>query len=57
MAGQRVRTLVDQEAGPGSYQVPFALLEASGRRLAPGTYLVRMVAGKQKRGVFVVGLN
>ena len=57
VVGQRVRTLVDQEAGPGSYQVPFALIEASGRRLAPGTYLVRMVAGKQKRGVFVVGLN
>src|SRR5439155_27162226 len=57
VAGQRVRTLVDQELGPGAHQVPFTLAGTSGARLAPGIYLVHIAAGREQRSVRVVALN
>ena len=58
MTGQLVRTLVDREDGPGTYQVRFALgAVPGGRPLAAGVYLVRIIAGADQRSVRVVGLN
>lgn len=56
--GQRMRTLVDREAEPGTYTVPLRMRdEASGRTLPVGVYLVRLTAGKEARNLRVVALQ
>ena len=55
--GQRVRTLVNREVGPGEYTARFALREEGARDLGPGVYLVRMTAGEWTKGIRVVALN
>jgi len=58
VTGQRVRTLVDREEGPGSYQVPFTMHDdASGRTLPAGVYMVRIKAGKEQRSFHVIVLK
>jgi hypothetical protein len=58
VTGQLVRTLVDREDGPGSYQVPFTMHDgASGHTLAAGVYMVRIRAGKEQRSFRVIALR
>jgi hypothetical protein len=44
-AGQRIRLLVDGPSAPGSYQIIWDGVDASGRPAASGTYVVRLDAG------------
>jgi flagellar hook assembly protein FlgD len=45
--GQRVRVMVDQAQGPGSYKVEWDARDASGQDVAPGMYLYRLEVGNQ----------
>lgn len=42
--GQLVRTLVDQQQGPGAYNVNWDGTDDSGRRISSGVYFYRLVA-------------
>ncbi len=44
-AGRLVGTLVDEERGAGTFEVPWDGTDASGRRVASGVYFIRMSAG------------
>ena len=46
LAGQLVRTLVEQEQAPGAYTVAWDATDDVGNRLAAGVYLYRMQAGE-----------
>ncbi len=46
LTGQRVRTLVDRERGPGTYSAVWDGLDDAGRDVASGGYLCRMEAGR-----------
>jgi len=46
VAGQRVKTLIDNEISPGSYTVNWNGRDKDGRRLAAGVYFYRIEAGK-----------
>ena len=43
--GQKVKTLADGYAGPGAYQVEWDGMDASGKSVATGVYLVRLQKG------------
>lgn len=57
VAGQLVRSLVNGELGPGSYDITFGLQSGGGARLAPGLYLVRIDAGAHQKVLRVIGLE
>jgi flagellar hook assembly protein FlgD len=45
MMGQRVKTLVDQEVGAGSYTVTWDGTNEAGQEVTTGVYFYRVVAG------------
>jgi hypothetical protein len=57
VAGQRVRTLVDDEHEAGAYDVPFSLRGPAGNSLAVGVYMVRISAGNDHRSLKLIGLQ
>ena len=46
MMGQRVKTLVDEEVGAGSYVVTWDGTNANGDAVSSGVYFYRVVAGE-----------
>lgn len=56
-SGQRVRTLVDRIEPAGNHGVWFRLDDGAARRLAPGVYLARMVAGTRSRTLRLVAFE
>lgn len=53
IAGQRVRSLIDRLDPPGTHEAALRLEDRQGR-LKPGVYLVRLIAGGERRVVRVV---
>ncbi|MBW7995439.1 MAG: T9SS type A sorting domain-containing protein [Candidatus Glassbacteria bacterium] len=45
LRGQLIRTLVDQEQGPGTYNVNWDGTDERGRQIGSGVYFYRLVAG------------
>jgi len=45
LQGRTVRTLLDQEAAPGTFSAQWDGLSDEGARMSPGLYFVRLVAG------------
>jgi hypothetical protein len=56
IAGAKVRTLVSGTQAPGTHVVPFALNDGDGRKLSPGVYMVRIIAGDNVRSAHVIAL-
>ena len=51
LAGRLVRVLVEGEVPAGSHQAVWDGRDASGRAMASGSYLARLVAGGKVEGV------
>ncbi len=49
LAGRRLAVLVDEVRGAGQHQVVWDGTDVTGRRVASGTYLARLVAGGESR--------
>src|SRR5262249_39658550 len=56
IAGAKVRTLVSGNKAAGVYTVPFSLNDGAGRKLSPGVYMVRIIAGEYMSSTHVIAL-
>ena len=57
VTGNRVRTLVDERQGPGTYSLALESRRGSTQRLAPGIYLARLTAGQVTRTLRLVAIE
>jgi hypothetical protein len=57
VTGQKVRTLVSAFQAPGNYRVELGRVDAAGRRLNAGVYLVRVNAGGESKSLRVIALD
>jgi hypothetical protein len=57
VAGQRVRTLVNEMQSAGNHTARFVLTAPGERALHAGVYIIRLTAGNATRTVRVIGLN
>ena len=56
IAGAKVRTLISGSKAAGVYTVPFSLNDGAGRKLSPGVYMVRIIAGEYRSSAHVIAL-
>jgi len=56
VAGAKVRTLVSGVQAAGVHTVPFSLNDGTGRKLSPGVYMVRIIAGDDRSSAHIIAL-